>query len=109
MGSSGINEVDQWGGHALHHAASRGHMSVAELLVVRKADLRALSHGRDTPLDLAQAHGHRQVAEMLVVESMHSRDEATRRKGESSRRICFFWCSALLALCCFIVLVSGFP
>jgi len=50
---------------ALHWAAERGDLAIAELLLGRGADRALVDKQGKTPLDLALAHGHAEMAELL--------------------------------------------
>jgi hypothetical protein len=45
----------------LHWASKEGHVSIAEMLLVRGARVNATNMGDDTSLHLAASHGHRQI------------------------------------------------
>jgi ankyrin repeat protein len=54
------------GGHtALHEAAFRGNLELAQLLLAHGADAAARNDDGHTPLDLAQAQGHATLARRL--------------------------------------------
>jgi ankyrin repeat protein len=54
------------GGHtALHEAAFRGNLELAQLLLAHGADATARNDEGQTPLDIAQAGGHGALARRL--------------------------------------------
>ena len=59
-----LNAMGDEGETPLHQAALGGHKEVAELLIVKGADLNAKSYG-ETPLDLAIRLGQTETAELL--------------------------------------------
>ena len=62
-----IRAQDQHYGTALHRAAIKGRMAIAELLVSRGANVRARKkRHRDTPLHYAAQMGHLDIASLLI-------------------------------------------
>ena len=59
-----LNAMGDEGETPLHQAALGGHKEVAELLIVKGADLNAKSYG-ETPLDLAIRLGQTETADLL--------------------------------------------
>lgn len=53
-----VDEIGDCGGTALHEAAVRGHVAVAEFLVSRNADVNIQNVWSSTPLHIATYHGH---------------------------------------------------
>ncbi|HTO14076.1 MAG TPA: ankyrin repeat domain-containing protein [Candidatus Binatia bacterium] len=54
------------GGHtALHEAAFRGHLELAQILLAHGADAAARNDDGQTPLDIAEAKGHAALARRL--------------------------------------------
>jgi len=58
--------AENGGGTALHFSASKGHLSIVELLIDNKADLSARNNKGWTPLVSASNGGHLEVVEFLV-------------------------------------------
>ena len=58
--------AENGGGTALHFAASKGHLSVVELLVDNKADLNTRNNKGWTPLISASSGGHLEIVELLI-------------------------------------------
>lgn len=58
--------AENGGGTALHFAASKGRLSVVELLVDNKADLNARNNKGWTPLISASSGGHLEIVDLLI-------------------------------------------
>ncbi|KAE8384965.1 hypothetical protein BDV23DRAFT_176621 [Aspergillus alliaceus] len=77
-----INVPDGEGYTALHHAASRGHVEICQLLLsAKRVKVDAPSKSRCTPLWLAASNGHEEVVSLLT--EKQSNIEA---KGASSNQ-----------------------
>ena len=63
-----VNERDNEGKTALHHACSRGHTGVVDLLLRHEAD-RDVVGWKDgsSPLHLAAKYGHETLAQLLIL------------------------------------------
>ena len=64
-GSANVNARNDNGATALHHAALRGELEIAQLLIAKGADLQAKDHQQRTPLMVARATGHGKVVKLL--------------------------------------------
>ena len=61
-----VDDTDSCRCTALMYAATYGHVSIAEALVDREADVNAQSHDKWTPLIAAVYNGHMHMADFLV-------------------------------------------
>ena len=61
-----INFMDNTGATALHHAASRGYNSIAQVLLTKGASIEATDKKNDTPLHIAAWKGHTSTVELLL-------------------------------------------
>jgi len=61
-----VNIKNKEGWSPLHYASFHGHNEVAELLIVRGADINALDNFKCTPLHRAVLRGHMKIAKLLV-------------------------------------------
>ncbi|OOQ87883.1 hypothetical protein PEBR_15031 [Penicillium brasilianum] len=62
-----VTEQDLEGFTALHHAASRGHLAICQLLLrAKKMKVNARSKSQCTPLWLAASNGHEEVVSLLI-------------------------------------------
>jgi len=68
------DDYREFGITALHHAASEGHKSVAELLLARKAKIDVKNAYGLTPLRLAVSHGHKDVVVLLLANNANVND-----------------------------------
>ena len=57
--------------HALHLAASNGHIETTELLIANGADVNAKDANGNTPLHNAASNGHDGTTSMLIIERAH--------------------------------------
>jgi ankyrin repeat protein len=87
-----VDEIGDCGGTALHEAAVRGHVAVAEFLVSRNADVNIQNVWSSTPLHIATYHGHVDYIKVLLAAnaktSLKDRDGKTaldraREKGKT--------------------------
>lgn len=65
VGSVDINAVDENGATALHHAAAKGHVEIARLLIAHGADLERTDRKGRTPLMIAMAQGRTDVVKLI--------------------------------------------
>ncbi len=62
-----INDKDKhFGLTLLHVAANQGQVAVAKFLLANKADVNALTHSLETPLQIAVRNGHKTMVELLL-------------------------------------------
>ena len=61
-----VNEKDSFGKTALHMACSEGQSRVCQLLLDKRADIKAVTKDKTTPLHDAILNGHPEVAEMIL-------------------------------------------
>ena len=60
-----VDDVDNEGSSALHHASASGRMEAVKALVENKARVSLKNQGGDTPRKLAKSSGHDKVADYL--------------------------------------------
>ena len=60
-----MNTIHEWGGTPLHYATVSGHKEIAELLIIKGANVNAKLATDETPLDNAISHGHTETADLL--------------------------------------------
>jgi ankyrin repeat protein len=70
-----VNAKDEFGYTPLHGAAFKGHKEIAELLIVKGADVNAKNNGGETPLDWAIKRKHTETADLLRKHGGKTADE----------------------------------
>ena len=60
-----MNAKGDKGSTPLHGAAFKGHKEIAELLIVKGADVNAKIEDSGTPLDVAIRRNHPEIADLL--------------------------------------------
>jgi len=76
-----VSSRDGNGDTPLHHAAARGHLDIAKLLLSNNAPVNATNSVGETPLHSAAATGRTELAELLLVN--HANANAKANNGET--------------------------
>lgn len=60
-----LNATNDHGATALHHAAAKGYLEIARLLIADDADLERTDREGQTPLMIAIRHGHDEIVDLI--------------------------------------------
>ncbi len=77
-----VHQADRQGWTPLHYAAARGNDTVLQFLLARNAAATQVTHNRQTPADVAQAHNHLTTLELLRTHVLQPFVERLFRAGQ---------------------------